>query len=76
MPAANENRRDIMKLSCKEASRLMSEGFERKLALRERFALRLHVAICTACTRVEKQLLFLRRAVAELPAAAPDERSQ
>jgi len=53
----------------------MSEGLDRKLALRERFALRLHVAICTACTRVEKQLEFLRRAVAELP-AAPDERSQ
>ncbi len=53
----------------------MSEGFERRLALRERFALRMHIAICAACTRVEKQLEFLRRAVAELP-AAPDERSR
>ncbi len=56
-------------LSCKEASRLMSEALARKLAVRERLALRLHVAICAGCTRVEKQLAFLRRAVAELPAA-------
>lgn len=58
----------MMMLSCREASRLMSEALDRKLALRERFALRLHVAICAGCTRVEGQLAFLRRAVAELPA--------
>jgi hypothetical protein len=60
-----------MILSCKEASRLMSEALDRKLGLRDRLALRMHVAICTACTRVEKQFEFLRRAVAELP--APEE---
>ncbi len=65
-----------MTLSCKEASRLMSEALDRKLELRERFALRLHVAICTACTRVEKQLMILRHAVAELPAGTPDRRTQ
>ncbi len=59
----------MIMLSCREASRLMSEGLDRKLGLRERLALRMHVAICAGCTRVEKQLAFLRRAVAEIPAA-------
>ncbi len=58
-----------MMLSCKEASRLMSEALDRKLAVRERIALRMHVVICAGCTRVEKQLAFLRQAVAEIPAA-------
>ena len=65
-----------MMLSCKEASRLMSEALDRKLALRERFALRFHIVICAGCTRVEKQFAFLRRAVAELPAAVPDQRTK
>jgi hypothetical protein len=56
-----------MMLSCKETSRLMSEALDRKLAMRERIVLRLHVTVCTACKRVEKQLRFLRRAVSEIP---------
>ena len=56
-----------MKLSCKQASRLLSEAMDRELALTERLALRVHIAICTACKRVEKQLEVLRRAVAKLP---------
>ncbi len=58
-----------MMMSCKEASRLMSEALDRKLAVGERLALRFHVAICAGCTRVEKQLAFLRRAVDKIPAA-------
>ena len=57
-----------MTLSCREASRLLSQGLDRKLTLKERLALRFHIAICTACERVEKQLQFLHRAIARLPA--------
>jgi hypothetical protein len=54
-------------LSCKEANRLMSEGMDRTLSRRERFALWMHVAMCRACSRVKVQLNLLRRAVCELP---------
>ncbi len=52
-------------LSCREASRLISEGLDRKLRPGERVVLRFHVIICDACHRVEKQLKLLRRAMSE-----------
>ena len=55
-----------MKLTCKEASRLLSQGLDRDLGLAEQLALRLHLAVCTACARVNAQLAFLRRAIAGL----------
>ena len=54
-------------LNCKDASRLLSQALDRDLSLKEKLALRLHIAICTACERVEKQLKFLHRAIARLP---------
>jgi len=50
-------------LSCKEATRLVSQGLDRELTLGERTALRLHLAICEGCRNVNRQLSFLRRAV-------------
>jgi hypothetical protein len=49
-------------ISCKKASRLASEQLERKLSLRERLLLRLHLAYCAGCRRMEKQFVFLRDA--------------
>ena len=60
-----------IRLSCKEASRLISEGMDRRLSFRERIVLRLHVGICDACSRFTGQLAFLRRALSALP--GPDE---
>ena len=56
-----------MMLSCKEASRRMSEGLDRKLSLTERLGLRFHLAMCEACNRVQGQLHLLRRAVSQVP---------
>ena len=56
-------------LSCKEATRLVSQGLDRELALGERIALRVHLAICAGCRNVDRQLAFLRRAVSRLPAS-------
>ncbi len=53
-------------LSCKEASRLVSEGLDRDLGLLARARLRLHLAICEGCTNFKKQMDFLRRALREL----------
>jgi putative zinc finger protein len=61
--------------SCKEATRLVSQGLDRELAFGERIALRIHLAICAGCRNVDRQLSFLRRAVRSL-AASGDERSR
>jgi predicted anti-sigma-YlaC factor YlaD len=55
-----------MRLTCKEASRLVSRGLDQRLPLHRRMALRLHLAICTGCANFSKQMAFLRRALREL----------
>lgn len=50
-------------LSCKQVSRLLSEGNERTLGLWERFNLRLHLLMCRGCTRFHKQLDFINTAM-------------
>ena len=55
-----------MMLSCKEASRLVSQGLDRNLGFGERIALRVHLAICDGCTNFKDQVEFLRRAVKQL----------
>ena len=59
-------------LSCKQTSRILSDGMERDLSFGERLSLRLHTMMCKACTRVEAQLYILRRALADYP--VPDDR--
>jgi len=51
-------------VSCKEASRLLSQREERTLAPADRIKLRLHLAVCVACTRFARQLVVIRRAMA------------
>ena len=53
-------------LSCKETTRLVSQGLDRRLSFGERVALRVHLAICDGCSNFTRQLRFLRRAVARL----------
>ena len=50
-------------LTCKDASQLISEVQDRKLGLRERIGLRLHLWICDSCRLFEKQLGQLRQAL-------------
>jgi hypothetical protein len=63
-------------LSCKEATRLVSQGLDRELALGERIALRVHLAICAGCRNVNRQLCFLRRAVRSLSTGEDDPRTK
>jgi hypothetical protein len=53
-------------LSCREVTRLVSQGLDRELTLGERTALRVHFVICKGCRNVNRQLAFLRRAVQKL----------
>jgi predicted anti-sigma-YlaC factor YlaD len=53
-------------MTCKEASRLVSQGLDRGLGPLERVRLRLHLAICDGCTNFSKQMQFLRKALSRL----------
>jgi hypothetical protein len=50
-------------ISCKEASRLVSRREEAPLTVWQQLVLRLHLSVCAACMRFEKQIAFLRDAM-------------
>jgi len=50
-------------LTCKEAIRLVSEGLDRRLSLRQRLGLWMHVAACKGCTAARAQLTSIDRLV-------------
>ena len=49
-------------MSCKEASRLLSESMERKLSFWERIGLWFHLTMCKLCKGFSKDLQQLRKA--------------
>ena len=57
--------RDMMPLkrTCKEVTALVIAREDRTLPLRDRLALRLHMAICAACPTFERQVLTMRNAM-------------
>jgi predicted anti-sigma-YlaC factor YlaD len=55
-----------MKLTCKEATHLVSEGLDRDLGLVERVRLRIHLLICDGCTNFSRQMAFIRKAIQKL----------
>lgn len=55
----------ILRRTCKEATALMVAREDRALPWNERLALRLHLAACEACPKMERQLATLRRAFAQ-----------
>jgi len=64
-----------MMLSCKETSRLLSQGEDRRLGFGERVALRVHLAICNGCRNASVQFRFLRIAVKGLSQDGDEEKS-
>ncbi len=46
--------------SCKQAARLVSISFERRLTLREWFTMRIHLMMCKTCTFYGRQIKALR----------------
>ena len=53
--------------TCRQASRLQSEGLDRRLSLPKRLGLRLHLLACRWCRRYGNQIRFLRQALRERP---------
>src|SRR2546426_10521622 len=47
---------------CQEAVRLQSEALDRRLPIRQRLGLRLHLILCKWCRRYGGQIKFLRSA--------------
>jgi len=54
-------------LSCKEATRLVSDSLDRKLPFRLLLPLRIHLLLCKFCNRYRKHLLFIREAFLRHP---------
>ena len=53
-------------LNCKQASQLISQGLDKKLSMRERFALQLHLLICKYCKRFSQQLKKLHVTISSI----------
>jgi len=56
--------------SCRDVTRLVLDGEDRALGVRERLALRLHLMVCKACPRFVAQVRFMRQAVGRWKAYA------
>lgn len=50
-------------LSCKQASKLISQSLDRPLTWSEKIQLRLHLFMCNPCTQFKRQLNMLRTAM-------------
>jgi hypothetical protein len=51
------------RVSCRDASRLLSRREDAPLRTAERVKLALHLRVCVACTRFAQQLAFIRQAL-------------
>lgn len=49
-------------LNCKEVTHLLSDSQDRKLTIRERINLEMHLAMCKGCSNYRKQMEFLHKA--------------
>jgi hypothetical protein len=60
-----------IRLTCKEAHRMVSEGLDRDLSILERLRIRMHLTACDACTNFNGQMRLLRQAMHQL--TVPDD---
>jgi hypothetical protein len=57
-------------LSCKDATKLLSQSMDASLPVGKRIGLRFHLLICKFCVRYQRQLLLIREAARHLGGAA------
>ena len=55
-----------MTITCKELSRLVSEGLDRDLPADEKLRIHAHLAICRGCQSISDRMAFLRRAMKKI----------
>lgn len=58
-------------LMCKDISKLISESLDRKLPLRLRMEIRIHLMMCSICRTYRTRLLFLQTVLRRSPAFPP-----
>ena len=56
-------RQPMIRISCQQVSRLLSQQQDESLTLGKRLRLRLHLMYCDACTNVSRQFAALRLAM-------------
>jgi hypothetical protein len=56
----------MLRISCQQASRLLSQQQDETLPFGKRLRLRLHLMYCDACTNVSRQFVTLRLALRKL----------
>ena len=61
-------------LSCKETSKLISEGLDHSLPLHKRFFMHLHLRMCLTCGYYRKQITALKKIFTHYP--DPDKSEQ
>lgn len=57
----------MLLLPCSEATRLFSQGMDRKLPVMLRIVVWLHIYRCKACQRFRQQMYFLRNTLQKHP---------
>mgnify|MGYP001382623631 CR=1 FL=1 len=55
-----------MTITCKEASRLVSEGLDKELPPEQQLRLHAHLAICRGCKSLSDRFAFLRNAMRKI----------
>lgn len=50
-------------LTCQQASELVSQSLDQPLSLKNRFSLKFHLMMCSACHRFNRQMRQLRSAI-------------
>ena len=48
--------------NCRDITALVSQGLDKKLSLRERLAIGVHVIMCSGCRNFQSQSQFIRKA--------------
>ena len=62
-------------LTCKQASKLISQSLDHPLSWSERVQLKLHLVICDACTQFKLQLNLLRTALQHIRNATENDQN-
>ena len=58
---------------CQQASKLVSDAYERRLALGERLRLRWHLLICSMCRAYERDIRRIESALRKLHGIPPED---
>ena len=56
-------RHPVFRITCQQASRLLSQQQEERLPFGKRLRLRIHLAVCDACRNVARQFASVRLAM-------------